>query len=60
MSKWNLATLFQRFISSQQRTNDAMIGDLVTLNERVRKLEGYVELIEARRNADLQERAKKK
>lgn len=43
---------------SQQRLNAAMISDIEALAERVKRIEGYIQLLEARRDTELKRKKK--
>lgn len=43
----------QEITRSQQRLNAAMIDDIEALAERVKRIEGYIQLLEARRDNEL-------
>ena len=48
----------QEITRSQQRLNAAMIDDIEALAERVKRIEGYIQLLEARRDNELKRKKK--
>jgi hypothetical protein len=48
----------QEITRSQQRLNAAMISDIEALAERVKRIEGYIQLLEARRDNELKRKKK--
>lgn len=53
MQKPTLSELLSRLFRSQGRMTEAMISDLKMLDKRIRRLEGYIEVIEERRTKEL-------
>jgi hypothetical protein len=56
MSKSKLREIIDAVLAitkSNQKMHNAIIGDLVNLEERISKLENYFQIVEARREAEL-------
>jgi hypothetical protein len=51
-----LPELIKLLVDSQQRVNEALVSDIKLLRDHIIKIEKSLELVEARREAELKER----
>jgi len=54
----SLEDLLVKALQSQTRMNDALVSDLESLQSRLEKVEQYLEIVEARRDAELNQKGK--